>query len=90
MLEFEAGSADRRHEQVLVDPQITAQRNGRRAVHPTCSRYRRVRPAARFSRTPPDPSAPAALYAEHGDAILAELGYDREERERMRARGVLA
>ena len=60
------------------------------AVPPTYARHRRVRPAARFSRTPPDPSAPAALYAEHGDSILAELGYDREERERLRARGVLA
>jgi crotonobetainyl-CoA:carnitine CoA-transferase CaiB-like acyl-CoA transferase len=91
MLEFEVPAAPiLAHEQVLVDPQITHNETVVEALHPIYGRYRRVRPAARFSRTPPDPTAPAALYAEHGDAILTELGYSREECERLRSSGVLA
>lgn len=78
------------HAQVLVDPQIAHNGTVLEAVHPIYGRYRRARPAARFSQTVPAPTPPAALYAEHGDAILAELGVGSGEREQLRANGVVA
>lgn len=90
MLEFEVPAAPiLSHEQVLVDPQITHNGAVVEAVHPTYGRYRRVRPAARFSRTVPGLTPPAALYAEHSEQVLTELGYDAEARARLRARGVV-
>jgi crotonobetainyl-CoA:carnitine CoA-transferase CaiB-like acyl-CoA transferase len=78
------------HEQVLVDPQISHNGSVIEAVHPVYGRYRRVRQAARFSRTIADVTPPAALYAEHSDEILEELGCDPERRARLRAQGVVA
>ena len=77
------------HADVLVDPQITHNETIVEAVHPVYGRYRRVRPAARFSRTRPELTAPAALYSEHSDEILAELGHDPDARARLRAQGVI-
>ena len=59
------------------------------AEHPVYGRYQRVRQAARFSRTRPDSPRPAALYAEHADEILDELGISAEARERLREAGVI-
>jgi crotonobetainyl-CoA:carnitine CoA-transferase CaiB-like acyl-CoA transferase len=90
MLEFEVPAAPiLDHAQVLVDPQIAHNGTVVEAVHPVYGRYRRTRAAARFSRTIPDPTPPAALYAEHGDAILAELGHDEAARARLRAEGAV-
>jgi crotonobetainyl-CoA:carnitine CoA-transferase CaiB-like acyl-CoA transferase len=77
------------HPEVLVDPQI--QHNGCviEAEHPVYGRYRRVRPAARFSQTVPETTPPAALYAEHADAILEELGCDADRRAKLRAIGAI-
>ena len=77
------------HQDVLVDPQITHNGTVVEAEHPVYGRYRRVRPAARFSETVPAPSRPAALYAEHSDEILDELGMPAAERRRLRDRGAL-
>jgi crotonobetainyl-CoA:carnitine CoA-transferase CaiB-like acyl-CoA transferase len=77
------------HQDVLVDPQITHNGTVIEAEHPVYGRYRRVRPAARFSETVPDPSRPAALYAEHSDEILDELGTPAADRRRLRERGAL-
>lgn len=74
---------------VLEDPQIKHNGTVIEATHPVYGRYRRVRPAARFSRTVPEPPLPAALYAEHSDAILDEIKCSPEERERLRALGAL-
>lgn len=78
------------HAQVLVDPQVVHNGTVLEAVHPVYGRYRRVRPAARFSQTRPEPTIPPALYAEHADAILEELGLAKAERERLRSSGVVA
>ena len=77
------------HQDVLVDPQI--QHNGciLEAEHHTYGRYRRIRPSARFSETVEPSTRGAALYAEHSDEILDELGTPRKERERLRALGAL-
>lgn len=90
MLEFEVPAAPiLSHAEVLVDPQIVHNETVVEAVHPIYGRYRRVRPAARFSRTIQELTTPAALYAEHGDEVLQELGYDAADRARLRRRGVV-
>ena len=77
------------HAQVLVDPQIAHNGTVVEAIHPVYGRYRRTRAAARFSQTIPAPTPPAALYGEHGDAILAELGLAADGIAGLRARGVV-
>jgi crotonobetainyl-CoA:carnitine CoA-transferase CaiB-like acyl-CoA transferase len=77
------------HQEVLVDPQITHNGSILEAVHPVYGRYRRVRQAARFSETQEETTAPAALYGEHSDEILDEIGCSQEERERLRELGAL-
>ncbi|MFK7897074.1 MAG: CaiB/BaiF CoA transferase family protein [Myxococcota bacterium] len=74
---------------VLEDPQIKHNGTVIEATHPVYGRYRRVRPAVRFSETTPEQTIPAALYAEHSDAILDEIELSAEERERLRRIGAL-
>ena len=78
------------HQDVLVDPQLTHNGSIIEATHPVYGRYRRARPAARFSDTKPDEARPSALYAEHSDELLDELGMSAEERTRLREIGALA
>jgi crotonobetainyl-CoA:carnitine CoA-transferase CaiB-like acyl-CoA transferase len=78
------------HQDVLVDPQIVHNDCVIEAEHPVYGRYRRIRPAARFSKTIEPTTRASALYAEHADEILDELGTSLDERERLRALGVLA
>jgi crotonobetainyl-CoA:carnitine CoA-transferase CaiB-like acyl-CoA transferase len=75
---------------VLVDPQITHNGTVIEAEHPVYGRYRRVRPAARFSRTQADPVRAAPLYAADSDEVLEALGLDADRRAALRASGVLA
>ncbi len=75
---------------VLVDPQITHNGTVIEAQHPVYGRYRRVRPAARFSHTQATTTRPAPLYAADGDEVLEELGLDAERRDALRAAGALA
>ena len=78
------------HPEVLVDPQITHNGALVEAEHPVYGRYRRVRPAARFSETKFALSKGAPLYSEDADSILEELGIDTAGREALRERGVVA
>ena len=78
------------HPEVLVDPQITHNGALVEAEHPVYGRYRRVRPAARFSETKFALSKAAPLYSEDADSILEELGIDTAGREALRERGVVA
>jgi crotonobetainyl-CoA:carnitine CoA-transferase CaiB-like acyl-CoA transferase len=75
--------------EVLVDPQITHNGTVVEATHPVYGRYRRVRPAARFSGTPTPETPPASLYSADADEVLEELGYDARARARLRADGVV-
>ena len=77
------------HQDVLVDPQIVHNGCIIEAEHPVYGRYRRVRPSARFSKTIEPTTRPSALYAEHSDEILDELGTSPEDRKRLRELGAL-
>ncbi len=77
------------HADVLVDPQITHNGTVIEADHPVYGRYRRVRPAARFSETPAETTRPSPLYAADSDEVLDELGVPAERRAALRESGAL-
>jgi crotonobetainyl-CoA:carnitine CoA-transferase CaiB-like acyl-CoA transferase len=72
------------HADVLEDPQIRHNGTVLEADHPIYGRYRRVKPSIRFSETAPETTPPAALYAEHTEEILDELGVGAADRKRLR------
>lgn len=72
------------HQDVLEDPQIRHNESIIEATHPIYGPYRRVRPSVRFSETIPSVTAPAALYGEHTDEILEEIGVDAARRSQLR------
>ena len=76
-------------EQVLEDLQIQHNDAIVTREHPTAGRIREVRPGAHFSATVPELPPIAPLKGEHNDEILAELGIEADERDRLRADGVL-
>jgi crotonobetainyl-CoA:carnitine CoA-transferase CaiB-like acyl-CoA transferase len=78
------------HPEVLVDPQITYNGAVLEATHPVYGRYRRARPCVRFSVTSAPDAAAAALYGDHTDEILGELGCSEERRRELRAKSVVA
>ena len=91
LLEHEVAAAPvLTHPEVLVDPQITHNGSVIEAVHPVYGRYRRARPSAHFSVTVPADATAPALYGDHTDEVLGEIGVDPERRAELRAKGVVA
>lgn len=77
-------------EELLTDPQIAANALIVESEHPHAGRMRQARPAARFDRTPAELRSPAPLLGEHTETVLTELGLSLEQRETLRAGGVVA
>ncbi|MDO8363079.1 MAG: CoA transferase [Actinomycetota bacterium] len=59
------------------------------AEHPVAGPYRVIPGGVRFDGTPATVHRHAPLIGEHGEEVLAELGYTAEEIARLRAEGVL-
>ncbi|MAE96217.1 MAG: hypothetical protein CL910_16305 [Deltaproteobacteria bacterium] len=78
------------HTEVLEDPQIVHNGGVLAGEHPAYGPYRRARPPLRFSVTEPEATVAPALYGEHTDEILGELGLDAERIQELRAAGVVA
>jgi crotonobetainyl-CoA:carnitine CoA-transferase CaiB-like acyl-CoA transferase len=74
---------------VLTDPQVQHNAILTEAPHGDLGRVRGVRPAARFAASPAGASQPAPHLGEHGDAILAELGYTSPQIAAFAAEGAL-
>jgi crotonobetainyl-CoA:carnitine CoA-transferase CaiB-like acyl-CoA transferase len=55
----------------------------------TLGRVRQPRPAARFDRTPAEVRSLAPSLGQHNPAILDELGYSREDVDRLTRERVL-
>jgi len=90
MIEWEVPAAPvLGHAEVLEDPQIRHNGTVLEARHPVYGRYRRARQVASFSRTRPEISRPPALYGEHTDEILDELGISPEGRAHLRESRVI-
>jgi len=59
------------------------------AEHPVAGPYRVINPAVRFDATPAALHRPAPLIGEHGDELLADVGYSPDEIAALRSSGVL-
>ncbi|MCH2171971.1 CoA transferase [Myxococcota bacterium] len=76
-------------EELFDDPQLVNNQAILEFEHPTAGRYHQARPAARFDKTPQDPTRRMPpLHGEHTDEILAELGYSTAQTDQMRAQGI--
>ncbi len=74
--------------EVFDDPQLRHNGSIVEGEHPAYGRFRRARPSAQFSATPNVESSAPAMYGEHTDEILAELGHSEQQREALRENGV--
>lgn len=61
-------------DEVVVNPQVTANEMIEESVHPSAGPLRTARPAARFQRTPASDRRPAPTLGEHTRAVLDEFG----------------
>lgn len=77
------------HAEVLEDPQINHNGCVIEADHPVYGRYRRAKPSVQFSNSQFETTSAPALYAEHTDEILREMGYSAEARSDLRDSGVI-
>ncbi|MAI26025.1 MAG: CaiB/BaiF CoA transferase family protein [Myxococcota bacterium] len=77
-------------DEIFNDPQLIHNESILEFEHPTAGPYRQARPAARFDKTPQDPTRRMPpLHGEHTDEVLSELGYSESEIEVMREAGTL-
>ena len=74
-----------RRGEVMANPQVVARELIAEFDHPDIGRVRQPKPAARFDRTPAAIQGPAPCIGEHSAVILAELGFDAAEIERLAA-----
>jgi crotonobetainyl-CoA:carnitine CoA-transferase CaiB-like acyl-CoA transferase len=75
---------------LLTDPQISANGLIVESEHPVVGRMRETRPAARFERTPALISRPAPTLGQDTDAVLRELGLAETEISTLRETDVVA
>jgi crotonobetainyl-CoA:carnitine CoA-transferase CaiB-like acyl-CoA transferase len=74
-----------RRNEVIVNEQVLARELIAEFDHPDIGRVRQPKPAARFDRTPAAIRGPAPRIGEHSAAILAELGIEAAQIERLAA-----
>jgi crotonobetainyl-CoA:carnitine CoA-transferase CaiB-like acyl-CoA transferase len=72
-----------RRNEVIANEQVLARELIVELDHPDIGRVRQPVPAARFDRTPARIQGPAPRIGEHSSAILAELGFEAAEIERL-------
>ena len=90
LIEFEIPAAPvLSHAEVLEDPQIVHNGCVVEATHPVYGKYRRARPAVRFSATAAEPTSAPPLYGENSGEILDGLGFSAEEQATLRANGAV-
>jgi crotonobetainyl-CoA:carnitine CoA-transferase CaiB-like acyl-CoA transferase len=74
---------------VFADPQVRSRGMAVPVAHPLADGLQLVASPMKLSRTPPQLLRPPPLLGEHTDEVLAELGLDAAERQRLRDQGVL-
>jgi crotonobetainyl-CoA:carnitine CoA-transferase CaiB-like acyl-CoA transferase len=78
-----------RRNEVLTNEQVVARELIAELDHPDIGRIRQAKPAARFERTPARIQGPAPRIGEHSAAILAELGFEPADIERLAAEKIV-
>jgi crotonobetainyl-CoA:carnitine CoA-transferase CaiB-like acyl-CoA transferase len=78
-----------RRNEVIANEQVLARERIIELDQPDIGRVRQPVPAARFDRTPARIQGPAPRIGEHSAAILAELGLNAVEIERLAAEKVV-
>ena len=78
-----------RRNEVIANEQVLARELIVELDHPDIGRVRQPVPAARFDRTPARIQGPAPRIGEHSAAILAELGFEPAEIERLAAEKIV-
>ncbi len=75
--------------EVIDHPQIVAQEIVDEIDHPIAGRLRQSRPPARFSKTATEHRHGGPDLGQHGDDVMAEIGYSADEIAALRRDGVL-
>ncbi len=75
--------------EVLADPQIAARQMVAEVDHPTVGRTKVIGSPVKLSETPSSVRTPPPVLGQHTEALLTELGYDRQSIEDLRAAGVV-
>lgn len=70
---------------VMHHPQVQASELIIETDHPVAGRIRQTRPAARFSKTPPEIRKGAPMHGEHTEEILRDAGYSEAEIAEMKS-----
>jgi crotonobetainyl-CoA:carnitine CoA-transferase CaiB-like acyl-CoA transferase len=78
-----------RRNEVIANEQVLARELIAEFDHPDIGRVRQPKPAARFDRTPAAIRGPAPRIGEHSAIILAELGLETAEIERLAAEKIV-
>jgi crotonobetainyl-CoA:carnitine CoA-transferase CaiB-like acyl-CoA transferase len=78
-----------RRSEVMANQQVLARELIAEFDHPDIGRVRQPKPAARFDRTPAAIRGPAPRIGEHSAIILAELGLETAEIERLAAEKIV-
>ncbi|MGH9894419.1 MAG: CoA transferase, partial [bacterium] len=75
--------------EVLDDPQVKHLDLLEEVEHPKAGKLKFVRSSVNFPNLPIDKTKPPPLLGEQTAALLAELGYDRGEIDRLESEGVI-
>ena len=78
-----------RRNEVIANEQVLARELIVELDHPDIGLVRQPKPAARFDRTPARIQGPAPRIGEHSAAILAEIGLEAAEIERLAAEKIV-
>jgi crotonobetainyl-CoA:carnitine CoA-transferase CaiB-like acyl-CoA transferase len=78
-----------RRNEVIANEQVLARELVVELDHPDIGRVRQPVPAARFERTPARIQGPAPRIGEHSATILAELGLEAAEIDRLAAEKIV-
>jgi crotonobetainyl-CoA:carnitine CoA-transferase CaiB-like acyl-CoA transferase len=77
------------HDDVFDDPQVRHNESVVELEHPVYGTYRQPKQPIQFSVTRPEATRHPALFGEHTEEVLAELGYDTEAIVELRKQGVI-
>ena len=77
------------HDEVLEDAQVLHNESVLDLEHPVYGTYRQPKQPIQFSVTVTEPVRLPALFGEHTEEVLEELGYSDDDVEKLRASGVI-